>query len=106
MYKPLPNSLTIKNSTIDGLGIFATELIPAQTHLGIIHIEIYNEIIRTPLGGFYNHSDTPNCKKIYSDSSMNGIYPIPIKKTILVALRDIEKGEELTAKYTLYQVDK
>jgi len=29
MYKPLPNQLTIKKSSIDGLGLYATEDIKA-----------------------------------------------------------------------------
>ena len=50
-------------------------------------------MFRTPLGGFLNHSDTPNCQKIEVD----GRYYIQ-------TLRDIKEGEELTLKYTLYNV--
>ena len=63
MYKPLPDSLTIKSSDISGLGLFATEGIGQGTNLGTTHIKIKDEIIRTPLGGFINHSNTPNCAK-------------------------------------------
>ncbi len=38
MYKPLPKQLTIKNSPIEGLGIFATEDIKKNTFMGITHI--------------------------------------------------------------------
>ena len=53
MYRPLPDCLTIKDSKIQGLGLFATMIIKAKTNLGLTHI--YNEAhednyIRTPLG--------------------------------------------------------
>ena len=35
MYKPLPDSLTIKESNIEGLGLFATCSISKGTNLGI-----------------------------------------------------------------------
>ena len=63
MYKPLPNSLTIKPSKIDGLGLFAIKVIPKNTYFGLTHIAVGNHLIRTPLGGFINHSQKPNCKK-------------------------------------------
>ena len=62
MYNPLPKELTIKKSKIDGLGLFAIEDIPKETSLGMSHVKVDGEYIRTPLGGFYNHSDDPNCK--------------------------------------------
>ena len=40
MYKPLPESLTIKTSKVNGLGLFATEEINAATNLGVTHIKI------------------------------------------------------------------
>ena len=67
-YKPLHDSLTIKESHIEGLGVFACEAIPKHTLLGITHVKSKNvgsyfpqDIIRTPLGGFLNYSETPNC---------------------------------------------
>ena len=38
MYRPLPKCLTIKKSPIEGLGLYATENIKANTFLGITHI--------------------------------------------------------------------
>ena len=35
MYRPLPKELTIKNSVIEGLGLFATTSIKAKTGVGI-----------------------------------------------------------------------
>ena len=99
MYKPLPNGLTIKESNVQGMGLFATKDFNADVVLGIVHIENKNfphGYIRTALGAFYNHSDDPNCK------NLGGFWhQIPVK--YLVTTRSIKTGEELTAKYTLYK---
>lgn len=99
MYNPLPSFLTIKESNIHGLGIFAKEEIKKGTELGIslIHLpeEFMEEVIRTPLGGFYNHSDNPNIKAItFSKGSL--------KFTKLVTIKDITKDEEIVGRYTMY----
>ena len=93
-YKALPYGLTIKESPIHGLGLFATEFIPMGTNLGRSHLKLYTELIRTPLGAFYNHSDEPNAVK----------KPVGPNKWNLVTKRDIEPGEEITVKYTFYQI--
>ena len=96
-YKPLPDYLTIRESPIAGLGLFATRDIANGTYIGIIHVLAHEHpdgVIRTPLGGFGNHSDTPNCIKVNFD---------PVK-TWISACRDIAVDEELTWKYTLYKV--
>ena len=70
MYKPLPNQLTIKNSPIEGLGLYAQEDIKKGTFVGITHIrdeEFENKYIRTPIGGFYNLSNEPNVMRMVSD---------------------------------------
>ena len=96
MYRPLPDSLTVKPSDIDGLGLFATELISSGTNLGISHYfplpshHWPHNIIRTPLGGFYNYSDDPNCRSLVNHSFAS-----------LVTLRDIEAGEEITTSYSI-----
>ena len=95
MYNPLPKCLTIGKSEIHGLGLFAVEYIVSGTVLGISHVKrdgCENGYIRTPLGGFYNHSEAPNCKTWLVDDL---IY--------LVTLEDIEAGEELTSEYKLYK---
>ena len=103
MYKPLPPSLTIKQSKVNGLGLFATEEIPQATNLGITHIKIDDTIIRTPLGGFINHANDPNCVKV--ELRANGHQGETFKKKWnLVTLRDIKKGEELTLRYTFYNI--
>ena len=114
MYKPLPESLTIKQSGINGVGLFANEEIAEGTNFGMSHLELGKLIVRTPLGGFVNHSNTPNCIKVYlllthqqwnhrSDLS-NTKYALDFKKWNLVVIKDIKKGEELTVKYTFYKV--
>jgi SET domain-containing protein len=97
VYKPLPNSVTIKESLIHGLGLYATERILQGTLIGITHhVQVHSEngVIRTPLGGFGNHSDTPNCFKLLIEETTWWIG----------AKIDIEKGEELTWQYTLYNL--
>ena len=102
-YRPLPDYLTIKKSNIDGLGLFATENIRAGKTLGVSHYvnkrDKHAGIIRTPLGGFINHSETPNLiKKIKSNADF-----IEIK---VKTLRKIVAGEELTLKYDWYEPEK
>ena len=103
MYKPLPESLTIKTSKVNGLGLFADQDINVATNLGISHIKIDDTIIRTPLGGFVNHANDPNCAKV--ELRANGYQNETFKKKWnLVTLRDIKKGEEITLRYTFYNV--
>ena len=93
-YTPLPYFLTIKESNIDGLGLFAKENIDRGVDLGVSHVhhhKFLNGYIRTALGGFVNHSEEPNCKLIDNETEMN-----------LHTLKDIKSGEELTLKYKLY----
>jgi len=64
MYKPLPSFLTVDKSKIHGLGIFATKDVANQTNLGLSHVLVDkpNIFVRTPLGGFINHTpENPNC---------------------------------------------
>ena len=101
MYKPLPESLTIKQSGINGLGLFADQKIMQGTNFGMSHLKIGDTIFRTPLGGFINHSNTPNCAKaelLMKNDSFD------YKKWNLIALKNIKKGEELTLQYTFYKV--
>ena len=99
MYKPLPDGLTIKESEVQGLGLFATKDFEAEVVLGIVHILDKNfphGSIRTALGAFYNHSDNPNCKNIKGFWHQK-----PVK--YLITPKEIKKGDELTAQYTLYK---
>jgi len=95
MYRPLPHYLTIKKSGIEGLGLFAKRKLYDGTFLGISHVKddsFEDGYIRTPLGGFINHSDNPNCEW-YTDGRV-------IK---LRTIKDISLGEELTLKYKWYE---
>ena len=134
MYRPLPDELTIKNSKIEGLGLFATVKIKKNSFIGLTHIrdEMFEgKYIRTPLGGFYNHSKDSNIMKMVSDvipkfnlgdliDTNKKIEPLKdgknnrenlyynlsekpeAKYMFIVSTRDIEPGEELVADYTLY----
>jgi SET domain-containing protein len=101
-YKPLPSHLSIKQSNIEGMGLFTDTAIETGIVIGISHVKIpyLYEIIRTPIGGFVNHSDRPNCVLV-EKVNLNDDY----KLFELVALTDIEPGEELTTKYSLEQDD-
>jgi len=114
-YTPLPSCLTIQKSEIHGLGLFATEDIPEGTNLGIAHVliphaeEVFDQsYCRTPLGGFYNHSDSPNCeikssiKYFYHTSSHHRLVTTIME---LFTKKDIKKSEEVTSKYILYKMD-
>ena len=134
MYKPLPNCLTIKKSPIEGLGLYATSSIKANSFIGLTHIQdknFENGYIRTPLGGFYNHSNEPNVRRIVSDilpklkcgdpidesldaekipdgkANRENLYPkVEGKYMFIVSAKDIKSGEELTANYNLYTYPK
>jgi len=98
-YRPLPDYLTIKPSEIEGLGLFTTNDLPTDKSLGMSHIYRHSEpnhYLRTPLGGFINHSEEPNCY-IVTVSSFG-------PRRFLYTAREIKAGEELTVKYTLYHL--
>ncbi len=96
MYRPLPEFLTITGSGIDGLGLQALAPLEANLELGICHIRderFENGYSRTPLGGFINHSVSPNCEAYESGDFLR-----------LRTIKNIEAGEELTLYYRLYKI--
>lgn len=96
MYKPLPDEVEIRDSEIHGKGIFSKVIIDSGVNLGMTHVydsEAQDERIRTPLGGFINHSDEPNCEIVKVG-----------KYFYLITTKDIMPDEEITLKYTLYKV--
>lgn len=94
MYQALPDFLKVKDSPVAGQGLFATQDIDAMMYIGVSHVVVDDTIIRTPIGGFVNHSEDPNCVKWIDE---NDTYHM---KTI----KPIKKGEELFLKYTFYSV--
>ena len=138
MYRPLPEGLTIKNSSIEGLGLFTTISIKKNTFIGVTHIrdeQFENKYIRTPLGGFYNHSNDPTVIRMVSDVLPKLKFGEPVDTNIsskklkdgkndrenmyynlheksdakymfMVSIKDIKAGQELTANYNLYTYPK
>jgi len=104
-WRPLPDSITIKESKIEGLGVFAIQDIPSKTDLGISHV--YDErfpdnYIRLPLGAFINHHEMPNCDAIIENSHEDlG----DIKYIRIITRIDIKLGEELTLNYIINKLD-
>ena len=97
-YNPLPEYLAIGPSQIHGAGILAKEDIPGEVVIGITHIydpNFQHDYIRTPLGGFINNSNSPNCELIDDENE-------DYKQ--LKTLQKIEQGKELTLKYSLYDI--
>ena len=102
MYHPLPDGLIIKKSSIEGQGLFTTKFIDKDVKLGMCHIVVNGELIRTPLGGHINHSDTPNCIKVRGVLGREDVEDYD--KYFLYTERPIKAWEELTVKYTFYNV--
>ena len=92
-YRPLPEFLTIKESYIEGLGLFTQADIDKGVNAGITHITdpVTTKLYRTPLGGFVNHSEEPNAKIVEVQ-----------RVRYLYFLRDIKAGEEITVKDKMY----
>ena len=138
MYRPLPKELTIKDSLIEGLGLFSKVKLKKNSFLGVTHIrdELFeSKYIRTPLGGFYNHSNDPTVMRMVSnilptlkfgdpidtkakakrfdenDTNRENMYynlseKPDAKYMFMVSVKDIKAGEELTANYNLYTYPK
>ena len=105
MYKPLPDNIRLGFSDINDIGLFAKEGIAQGANLGMTHVQISDTIVRTPLGGFINHKDNPNCEKVkllFTSEDKQPAYHF--NKWNLITLRNIKEGEELTLKYTFYKI--
>ena len=94
-YNPLPDEVCIKESPIDGHGIFAAQDIEENKDLGSTHIKVPMILtyIRTPLGGFINHSDESNC---FLDCTQDWDDYLVFN---IITKRSIAKGEELLLDY-------
>jgi len=97
-YRPLPKGLTIMESKIEGLGLYAEREFEAGEVFGETHVFAVSttrrEWVRTPLGGFINHSEEPNC---YISTNT--------EERILHSIRPIKAGEELTVYYRFESYD-
>ena len=99
-YNPLPKEVYIDVSDVDGHGIFAREMLDAETDLGETHIKVplFSNFIRTPIGGFLN--DAPKgtesncCLELTFNWDGYEIFKLVTTKTI-------EKNEELLLDYKL-----
>ena len=109
-----------------------------SSFIGVSHIrdeQFENKYIRTPIGGFYNHSDHPNVIRMVSDvlpklnfgdqvdptksrqeldkdenNVENSFFHLQEKSDakymFLITVKDIKAGQELTANYNLYTYPK
>ena len=115
--RALPDELTIKESEKDGLGLFARYDIVFFPH-SICNIHHpYLGWLRTAVGAFLNHSDTPNCIVYESTSEIKATQSImdlelyryllgtdsnfspegiPLKIRYLVQKGRINAGDEIT----------
>ena len=93
-YRPLDHRVTIQESKIDGLGLFAKEHLEPSDRLGTTHVEWEGKLIRTPMGGFINHSETPNAFILKH-----------VNFRELIIIRPIKPWHEITVYYTEYKVD-
>ncbi len=104
-WRPLPDFLTIKQSTIEGLGLFTTDQIKQGDDLGMTHVfdpRFHDNYLRLPLGAFVNHHEIPNFKAVFCEEDEKiG----KVKHIRIVALNDIEKGSEITVKYVINKLD-
>jgi SET domain-containing protein len=104
-WRPLPDFLTIKESKIEGLGVFATEDLPEGFDLGISHIfdqRFPDGYIRLPLGGFINHHEIPNCMALIADQDKE---MGKLKHIRIQAMKPIARGSEITIKYIINRLD-
>ena len=94
-YRPLPACLTIKESTVEGLGLYATEDIEKGYDFGTSHIKVPPIVgfIRTPVGGFLNHSKKSNTILIQFNNWDD------YKIFNLISTCKINKGQEILLDY-------
>ena len=83
----------IKPSGIHGLGVFAKRELPNNFIVGITHVLVDSDLIRTPIGGFINCSSAPNAELFqYPKLKRSNYYGV---KTLKV----VGEGEEITIDY-------
>ena len=119
MLRALPEEFTVKESSKDGLGLFASkDIIIFPSAITHIHHPFLGWL-RTAVGAFLNHSDTPNCviqentTSINTQTSINSFnldryllgsrynasVNILIKVRYLIHNYPIKKDDEITIEY-------
>tara|TARA_R110000765_G_scaffold14360_6_gene42144 strand:- start:2394 stop:2861 length:468 start_codon:yes stop_codon:yes gene_type:complete len=119
MLRALPEEFTVKESSKDGLGLFASkDIVIFPTAITHIHHPFLGWL-RTAVGAFLNHSDTPNCviqentTSINTQTSINSFnldryllgsrynasVNILIKVKYLIHNYPIKKDDEITIEY-------
>jgi len=83
--KTFLGDLKIKDSKIQGKGVFIDKGIDKGVVIGLSHT---NEQPSTDLGRYHNHSETPNSENIKIGSDR-----------FIVSLKPLKKGEEITVDY-------
>ena len=76
------------SSKINGIGVFTPIDVEKDDFIGVSHA-FYRGFWYMTTHGNYNHSKNPNCV-IVTEDNIN----------LIIAVRDIKNGEELTADYT------
>ena len=93
-HSPLPDEVYIEKSPIHGMGIFTKVDIVKGHEFGVSQVadkRFDNGYIRTPLGGFINHSYEPNAELYDDDDTIR-----------MRAIKDISKDTEITVNYAPY----
>jgi hypothetical protein len=93
---PIYKKVNIKPSKIHGNGLFTKEAIKKNEPIGICHVKNKDgELIPSTILGMYNHNKkTPNVYEINKGDHV-----------VMMPLRDISPGEELTADYDMIPIE-
>ena len=94
-YNPLPDELMLGLSRTHGHGVFAKCDLPRKYDLGMSHIKIpiIHGYVRTPMGGFLNHSEKPNCR-LFIDLDWDDYLVYKV-----MTMKKIKQGQELLLEY-------
>jgi hypothetical protein len=110
-WHPLPPFLKVRDSKIHGQGLFTKKALYKGHDLGLSHLQVHpvhrlhNNLLRSPLGGYINHSCKPNCKletKYQIVDILDTYGKIVYIEQIsyhLVTIVNVKRGEELTLDY-------